>query len=155
MRSPDGRLQLTDDELVVEGRHYSLLELERVSVRRVRWLLWLLLGGLTLAWFVLAFLQNWLRTPTAMLGMTAGALLLAWGQRGTNRLRLYRLGREAAHHALPGDLAEWQKLTAEANQRIHLRHQRSAIEALVLLHTTAPAADDSSATADLDAPAAL
>src|SRR5689334_8945994 len=115
VRSDDGRLALTDDELTVDGNAFSLLELEGVQVQAVRWLLWLMLGALTLGGFTLAFLQNWIRTPTAMLGMAAGALLLVWGNRGANRLRLLRLGREAAHYALPGELAPWQKLAAEIN----------------------------------------
>ncbi|KAA9339749.1 hypothetical protein F0P96_03795 [Hymenobacter busanensis] len=133
MRSADGRVELTDDALTVEGNAFSLLELESVQVQAVRWLLWIMMGALTLGGFTLAFLQNWIRTPTAMIGMAAGALLLAWGNRGANRLRLNRLGREAAHYALPGDLAQWQKLASEANQRIYLRHQRAAADAMALL----------------------
>jgi hypothetical protein len=137
-QSEDGRWQLSDDELVLEGRHYSLLELERVLVQHVNWLLWILLGAFTLGGFALAFLQNWIRTPTAMLGMAIGALLLAWGRRGSTRVRLLRSTQEAAHHALPGELAGWQKLAAETNLRIHLRHQRAAAEALALLAAATP-----------------
>ncbi|GAB3825674.1 hypothetical protein [Hymenobacter jeollabukensis] len=133
VQSADGRWRLTDDELILDGRHYSLLELERVTVQHVRWLLWILLGAFTLGGVALAFLQNWLRTPSAMLGMVAGALMLAWGQRGANRVRLARLGLDDQHHALPGELTGWQQLGAETNIRIHLRHQRAAQEALALL----------------------
>ncbi|KUG07700.1 hypothetical protein ASU33_15380 [Solirubrum puertoriconensis] len=133
MQSPDGRWLLTNDELTLEGHSYSLLELEQVSVQPVRWLLWIMVGGLVLGGFTLAFLQNWIRTPTAMLGMGIGALLLAWGRRGAIRIRLHRLGREEAHHALGGELQTWQPLASETNVRIYLRHQRAAAEAMALL----------------------
>ncbi|GAB2942481.1 hypothetical protein GCM10027048_03850 [Hymenobacter coalescens] len=138
LHSEDGRWQLTDDELTLEGRSYSLLELERVSVQHVRWLLWIMLGAFVLGGFTLAFLQDWIRTLTAMLGMASGALILAWGQRGANRVRLHLLGRQDAHHALPGELAAWQTLASETNLRIHLRHQRAAAEALALLAAQQP-----------------
>ncbi len=133
MRSPDGRLTLTATALAVGGHSFALRELERAELTRVRWLLWYLLGGLGLAGVMIAFLQNWLHTLPAMLGMALAALLLAYGQRGTNRLRLFRLGREAAHFALPGDTAPWQRLTAELNRRIRAVHDRAAAEAAALL----------------------
>ena len=133
LRSADGRLVLTNDLLQVSGQQFALLELEAVEVQRVRWLLWFLLGGIVLAGFLLGLLQNWVRTMPAALGIMAGALLLAWGQRGTNRLRLHRLGREAAHFALPGELPDWQKLTAEANHRIRRRHDEAAEAAAAAL----------------------
>ncbi|MCC3157052.1 hypothetical protein LJ737_07370 [Hymenobacter sp. 15J16-1T3B] len=157
VQSEDGRWHLTDDEVRIDGRHYSLLELERVAVQRVRWLLWIMLGAFTLGGFTLAFLQDWIRTLTAMLGMATGALMLAWGQRGAVRVRLARLGQEAAHHALAGELAPWQKLAAETNVRIHRRHQRAAAEALALLaaQQAAEAAMRAAPDSDLadDAPA--
>ena len=133
IRSADGRLTLTNDQLVVNGRAFGWWELEAVDVQRVRWLLWLLLGGFTLAGFLLGFLQNWLRTMPAALGLLTGALLLALGQRGTNRLRLHRLGREATHVALPGELAPWQQLTAEANRRLRQRQHEAAEAATAAL----------------------
>ncbi|MCC2544968.1 hypothetical protein LJY25_00805 [Hymenobacter sp. BT175] len=133
LRSEDGRLVLTDRSLTVNGRTYALLELESVELTPVRWLLWFLLGGVTLAGFALAFLQNWLRTIPAMLGFAAAALLLAYGQRGTNRLRLHLLGREAAHVALPGEAAPWQHLAAEVNRRIRLCHDEAAAQAAAAL----------------------
>ncbi|AII54015.1 hypothetical protein [Hymenobacter sp. APR13] len=141
LRSDDGRLMLSDDSLQVNGQRYALLELEAVEVHHVRWLLWVLLGGFTLAGFLLGLLQNWLRTMPAALGLTVGALLLAWGQRGTNRLRLHRLGRETANFALPGELPGWQKLVSEANRRIQRRHDeaaRAAAEALWAAQATLP-----------------
>ncbi len=133
LRSPDGRVTLTATGLTVLGQSFALRELERAELARVRWLLWYLLGGLGLAAVMIAFLQNWLRTGPAMLGMALMALLLAYGQRGTNRLRLLRLGREAAHFALPGDTGPWQRLTAELNRRIGRAHDRAAAEAAALL----------------------
>lgn len=133
VRSEDGRLVATNDSLVINGQQFGWWELESADVQRVRWLLWLLLGGFTLAGFLLGFLQNWLRTMPAALGMTVGALLLAWGQRGTNRLRLHRLGREAVHFALPGEAAPWQKLTAEVNRRIRQRQHETAVAATAAL----------------------
>lgn len=115
------------------GQSFALRELERAELARVRWLLWYLLGGLGLAAVMIAFLQNWLRTGPAMLGMALTALLLAHGQRGTNRLRLLRLGREAAHFALPGDTAPWQRFAAELNRRIGRAHDSAAAEAAALL----------------------
>ena len=129
VQSPDGRLVLTDASLTVLGQTFGLRELERAEVQHVRWVLWVLLGGLGLAIVLIAFLQNWLRTGPAMLGLAATALLLAYGQRGTNRLRLWLLGRPAAHFALPGDLAAWQRLTGEVNRRVARAHDRAAAEA--------------------------
>lgn len=148
VQSEDGRWQLNDDELILDGRHYSLLELERVTVQRVRWLLWLLLGAFVLGGFTLAFLQDWIRTLTAMTGMAVGALLMALGQRGANRVRLSRLAQEAAHHALAGELTSWQKLAAETNVRIHQRHQRAAAEATALLAAQQAAEEAARAAAE-------
>jgi hypothetical protein len=133
VQSEDGRLVLTNDALTVNGQSFGWWELEGAEVKRVRWLLWLLLGGFTLAGFLLGFLQNWLRTMPAALGMTIGALLLAFGQRGANRLQLHRLGREATNFALPGELVSWQKLTAEINRRIQQRQHETAAAATAAL----------------------
>ncbi|MBO0359033.1 hypothetical protein J0X19_13825 [Hymenobacter sp. BT186] len=142
VQSEDGRLMLTNDALIVHGQSFGWWELEGAEVKRVRWLLWLLLGGFTLAGFLLGFLQNWLRTMPAALGMTVGALLLAFGQRGTNRLQLHRLGREAINFALPGELATWQKLTAEINRRIRQRqHETAAAATAALLAAQANSTD--------------
>ena len=102
-RSADGRVILTDSSVTVRGREFSLRELERAEITPVKWILWYLLGGLGLAFVMIAFLQNWLHTGPAMLGMALTALLLAYGHRGTNRLRLHRLGREMLNFALPGE----------------------------------------------------
>ena len=72
LRSPDGRLELTATTLRVQGQTLGLLELEAAELTPVRWLLWYLLGLLTLAGFALGFLQNWLRTLPAAAGMAAG-----------------------------------------------------------------------------------
>ncbi|MCB2410086.1 hypothetical protein [Hymenobacter lucidus] len=140
LRSENGRLELTADRLTVNGQPFSLLELEGVEVQPVRWLLWFMLGGLVLAGFTLAFLQNWLRTMPAMAGMAAGALILAYGNRGANRLRLHRLGREALYFSFPGAAEPWLKLAAEANRRIRQRHDQAAAEAAALLQAEADAA---------------
>jgi hypothetical protein len=110
----------------VLGRAFLLRELERADVAHVRWILWFLLGGLGLAFVMIGFLQNQLRTGPAMLGMVATALLLAFGHRGTNRLRLHRLGREVVNFALPGETPPWQRLTAELNRRIFRVHDHDA-----------------------------
>lgn len=133
VQSPDGRLVLTDTHLTVLGQTYGLRELERAEVHHVRWVLWVLLGGMGLAIVLIAFLQNWLHTGPAMLGMATTALLLAYGQRGTNRLRLWRLSSTAAHFALSGDLSLWQRLVGELNRRIARTHDRAAAEAAYLL----------------------
>ena len=133
LRSPDGRFVLTDSTLTVRGETFRLRELERTDLVPVRWLLWYLLGALGLAFVLIAFLQNWLRTAPAMLGVAATALLLAYGHRGTNRLRLYRLGREALNFALPGDTEAWQRLSREANRRIQRLHDEAAAEAAAFL----------------------
>ena len=129
VQSPDGKLVLTDTSVTVLGQTFGLRELERAEVQHVRWVLWVLLGGLSLAIVTIAFLQNWLHTGPAMLGMAATALLLAYGQRGTNRLRLWLLGRLPAHFALSGDLAQWQRLVGELNRRVVRAHNRAAAEA--------------------------
>jgi hypothetical protein len=133
VQSPDGRLVLTDTHLTVLGQTYGLRELERAEIHHVRWVLWVLLGGLGLAVVLIAFLQNWLHTGPAMLGMATTALLLAYGQRGTNRLRLWRLSTSPTHIALPGDLSLWQRLVGELNRRIVHAHDRAAAEAAYLL----------------------
>jgi hypothetical protein len=124
---------LTDNTLTVRGQSFLLLELERAELTPVRWILWYLLGGLGLAAVMIAFLQNWLRTGPAMIGMALTALLLAYGHRGTNRLRLHRLGREMVNFALPGETLPWQGLTAEINRRIFRVHDQAAREAAALL----------------------
>ncbi|GAB3865910.1 hypothetical protein GCM10028824_05550 [Hymenobacter segetis] len=125
-RSADGRVILTDNSVTVRGRQFSLRELERADITPVKWILWYLLGGLGLAFVMIAFLQNQLRTGPAMLGMVTTALLLAYGHRGTNRLRLHRLGREVVNFALPGETAPWQRLSAELNRRIFRLHDYDA-----------------------------
>jgi hypothetical protein len=129
VQSPDGKLVLTDASVTVLEQTFGLRELERAEVQHVRWVLWVLLGSLGLAVVVIAFLQNWLHTGPAMLGMATTALLLAYGQRGTNRLRLWLLGRQPAHFALPGELAQWQRLASELNRRVARAHDRAAAEA--------------------------
>ena len=133
LRSDDGRLVLTDTTLMVRNQSFLLLELERAELTPVRWILWYLLGGMGLASVMIAFLQNWLRTGPAMAGMALTALLLAYGHRGTNRLRLLRLGREMVNFALPGETPPWLRLTAEVNRRIARAHDRAAREAAALL----------------------
>jgi len=131
--SPDGRVTLTNDQLVVKGESFLLMELERVELTPVQWLLYYLVGGLGLAAVMIAFLSNWLRTGPAMLGMALTALLLAYGRRGSNRLRLLRLGRQQANFALPGNTAAWQQLAGEVNRRIRRIHDRAAAEAAAVL----------------------
>ncbi len=126
LKSDDGRLRITDTSVTVQGREFLLRELERADVAHVRWILWFLLGGLGLAFVMITFLQNWLRTGPAMLGMATTALLLAYGHRGTNRLRLHRLGREVVNFALPGETPPWQRLIAELNRRIFRLHDHDA-----------------------------
>lgn len=133
MRSPDGRFVLTATSLTVLGQTFGLRELERAEVQPVRWLLWYLLGGLGLTMVLLLFLNNWLRTLPTMAGLLATALMLLYGHRGTNRLRLWLLGREAAHFALPGDADLWRRLTAELNRRVARAHDQAAAEAAALL----------------------
>lgn len=146
LRSENGHLELTADSLTINGQRYSLLELEGMEVQPVRWLLWFMLGGLVLAGFTLAFLQNWVRTMPAMTGMALGALILAYGNRGANRLRLYRLGREAAHFSFAGAAEPWLKIAAEANRRIRQRHDEAAAVAAALLQAEAAAADSTEST---------
>ena len=150
LRSEDGRVTLTDTVLDVHGQSFLLLELERAELTPVRWILWYLLGGLGLAAVMIAFLQNWLRTGPAMAGMALTALLLAYGHRGTNRLRLHRLGRDMVNFALPGATPPWQRLSAEVNRRIYRVHDRAAREAAALL----AAADEATRQAALAAQAA-
>ena len=131
--SPDGRLTLTATSLTVLGRTFGLRELERAEVQPVRWLFWYLLGALGLAIVLILFLNNWLRTLPTMAGLLATALMLLYGHRGTNRLRLWLLGREAVHFALPGDADGWRRLTAEVNRRVARAHDAAAAEAAALL----------------------
>ena len=126
IRSDDGRVVLTDTTVTVRGQEFLLRELERAELTHVQWILWYLLGGMGLAAVMIAFLQNWLRTGPAMTGMALTALLLAYGRRGSNRLRLLRLGREMVNFALPGETPPWQRLTAELNRRIYRVHDHAA-----------------------------
>lgn len=148
--SDDGRVQLTDKTLTVSGKEFLLKELERVDITPVKWILWYLLGALGLAFVMIAFLQNQLRTGPAMLGMVFTALLLAYGHRGTNRLRLHRLGREVVNFALPGELPPWQRFMAEVNRRIYRLHDHAAREAAAVL----AAADEAARQAAMAAQAA-
>ena len=155
VQSADGRVVLTGTAVTVRGQEFSLRELERAEITPVKWILWYLLGGLGLAFVMIAFLQNQLRTGPAMLGMVATALLLAYGHRGTNRLRLHRLGREVVNFALPGETAPWQRLTAELNRRLFRVHDHDARQAAALLaaadeatRQAAQAAADAQATVD-------
>jgi len=150
--SPDGRLTLTATSLTVLGQTFGLRELERAEVQPVRWLLWYLLGGLGLTIVLILFLNNWLRTISTMTGLLATALLLLYGHRGTNRLRLWLLGREAVHFALPGEAATWQRLTGEINRRVARAHDQAATEASALL--AALAAEQAAAQAAAEPPAA-
>ena len=129
LKSDDGRVLLTDTTVTVLGREFLLRELERADVAHVRWILWFLLGGLGLAFVMIVYLQNGLRTGPAMLGMALTGLLLAYGHRGTNRLRLHRLGREVVNFALPGETPPWQRFTAELNRRIFRVHDHAARQA--------------------------
>ena len=144
LRSPDGRFVLTADTLTVRGQPFALRELDRAELTPVRWILWYLLGGMGLAAVLIGFLQNWLRTGPAMLGMALTALLLAYGRRGTNRLRLHLLGREAVNFALPGEPEPWQRLGRELNRRVQHVHDLAAAEAVALLAAAAepPAAPE-------------
>ena len=153
--SPDGRFVLTDSTLTVLGQSFGLRELEGAEVRPVRWLLWYLLGGLGLAVVLLLFLNNWLRTLPTMGGLLAAGLLLLYGRRGTNRLQLARLGREAVHFALPGDAATWQLLVRELNRRIGRAHDLAAAEAAALLAAlpALPPAEPATDSAIPDSPA--
>ena len=156
LRSPDGRFVLTDAQLRVEGQAFGLRELERADVGHVRWVLWVLLGALGLATVLIAFLQNWLRTMPAAAGIVLTTLLLAYGQRGTNRLRLWRLGPSPSHFALPGELASWQRLVGELNRRIARAHDHAAAEAAALLATREAArAAEAAALATVADPAPL
>jgi len=135
VQSPDGRFVLTATSLTVLGQTFGLREIERAEVQPVRWLLWYLLGGLGLTVVLLLFLNNWLRTLPTMAGLLATALMLLYGHRGTNRLRLWLLAREAAHFALPGDADIWRRLTGELNRRVAHAHDQAAAEAAALLAT--------------------
>lgn len=137
VRSEDGRVALTNEGLELEGELFGWRELEGVEVRAVRWLLGVLLGAFTFCVFTLGFLQYWLRSMPAALGMGAGVALVAWGARGTNRWRLYRPGQEPRHFAFAGAARSWQQLAQEANRRIRQRHDEAAATAAYWLHTTA------------------
>jgi len=138
LRSEDGRVELTNDGLELNGELFGWRELEGVDVRPVRWLLGVMLGAFTLCVFMLGFLQFWLRTVPAALGMALGVTLLAWGARGTNRWRLYRPGQEPRHSAFSGPARSWQQLAQEANRRIRQRHDEAAATAAYWLQHAEP-----------------
>ena len=124
---------LTDTTLTLQSASFPLLALERADLTPVKWLLYYLLGGIGLAFIVIAYLQNWLRTMPFAGGLLLTSLLLLYGWRGTNRLRLYRPGRDVLNFALPGETAPWQRLCGELNRRIGRAHDRAAAEAAALL----------------------
>ncbi|MBT9392434.1 hypothetical protein KLP40_04595 [Hymenobacter sp. NST-14] len=132
-RSEDGRLVLGNEGLELDGELFAWRELEAVDVQPVRWLLGVLLGAFSFCGFLLGFLQYWLRSLPAALGMALGVVLMAWGGRGTNRWRLHRPGQEARHFALSGGARSWQRLAQEANQRIRQRHHEAAATAAYYL----------------------
>lgn len=138
LRSEDGRVELTNDGLELNGELFGWRELEGVDVRPVRWLLGVMLGAFTLCVFMLGFLQFWLRTVPAALGMSLGVTLLAWGARGTNRWRLHRPGQEPRHFAFSGPARSWQQLAQEANRRIRQRHDEAAATAAYWLQAAEP-----------------
>ncbi|OWP63086.1 hypothetical protein CDA63_11175 [Hymenobacter amundsenii] len=100
-----------------------------MDVQAVRWLLGVLLGAFTICVFLLGYLQFWLRSVPAALGLGLGIALLAWGLRGTNRWRLHRPGRETRHFAFSGAARSWQQLAREANRRLRQRHHEAAATA--------------------------
>jgi hypothetical protein len=134
LRSEDGHVTLTNEGLELNDELFGWRELEGVDVRPVRWLLGVLLGAFTLCTFMLGFLQFWLRTLPAALGMGLGIALLAWGARGTNRWRLHRPGQEPRHFAFSGPARSWQQLAQEANRRIRQRHDEAAATAAYWLY---------------------
>lgn len=146
LRSEDGRVALTNDGLELNEELFGWRELEGVDVQPVRWLLGVMLGAFTLCIFMLGFLQFWLRTVPAALGMSLGIALLAWGARGTNRWRLHRPGQEPRHFAFSGPARSWQQLAQEANRRIRQRHDEAAATAAYWLHqaelATRPSPDE-------------
>ncbi|WP_019949341.1 hypothetical protein [Hymenobacter aerophilus] len=129
LRSEDGRMTLTNQGLELNGEQFAWRELEGVDVQPVRWLLGVLLGAFVFCGFLLAYLQFWLKTMPAVLGLGLGLALLAWGLRGTNRWRLHRPGRQTRYFALSGPVGSWLQLAREANRRIAQRHHETATAA--------------------------
>ncbi|MBT2559108.1 hypothetical protein J7E24_15060 [Hymenobacter sp. ISL-91] len=146
LRSEDGRLVLTNDGLELNKEQFSWRELEGVDVQPVRWLLGVLLGAFTFLGFLAAYLQFWLKTVPAALGIGLGLALLAWGLRGTNRWRVHRPGRQTRYFALTGPAHSWQTLATEANRRIGQRHHETATAAGYWLQQTALVAPVASPT---------
>lgn len=137
LRSEDGQLVLTNDGLELNKEQFSWRELEGVDVQPVRWLLGVLLGALLFLGFLSAYLQFWLKTAPAALGIGLGLALLAWGLRGTNRWRVHRPGRQTRYFSLSGPANGWQALAREANRRIGQRHHETATAAGYWLQQTA------------------
>ena len=137
LRSEDGRLLLTNEGLELNNEQFSWRELEGVDVQPVRWLLGVLLGAFIFLGFLSAYLQFWLKTAPAALGMGLGLALLAWGLRGTNRWRVHRPGRQTRYFSLGGPANGWQALAREANRRIGQRHHETATAAGYWLQQTA------------------
>ncbi|NVO29768.1 hypothetical protein [Hymenobacter lapidiphilus] len=137
LRSEDGRLELTNDGLELNTEQFSWRELEGVDVQPVRWLLGVLLGAFLFLGFLSAYLQFWLKTVPAALGIGLGLALLAWGLRGTNRWRVHRPGRQTRYFSLGGPANGWLALAREANRRIGQRHHETATAAGYWLQQTA------------------
>ncbi|WP_092737741.1 hypothetical protein [Hymenobacter psychrophilus] len=147
LRSEDGRVALTNEGLELNGEQFIWRELEGVDVQPVRWLLGVLLGAFSFFGFLLAYLQFWLKTAPAALGIGLGLALLAWGLRGTNRWRVHRPGRQTRYFALAGPARSWQTLAQEANRRIGQRHHETATAAGYWLQQTALTALPTGSTA--------
>lgn len=148
LRSEDGRVALTNEGLELNGEQFIWRELEGVDVQPVRWLLGVLSGAFIFLGFLLAYLQFWLKTAPAALGIGLGLALLAWGLRGTNRWRVHRPGRQTRYFALAGPARSWQALAQEANRRIAQRHHETATAAGYWLQQTALAAPNDGSTAE-------
>ncbi|RFP65058.1 hypothetical protein D0N36_11180 [Hymenobacter lapidiphilus] len=129
LRSEDGQMVLTNEGLELNNEQFSWRELEGVDLQPVRWLLGVLLGGFIFLGFLAAYLQFWLKTAPAALGIGLGLALLAWGLRGTNRWRVHRPGRQTRYFSLGGPANGWQALAREANRRTGQRHHETATAA--------------------------
>lgn len=145
LRSEDGRMALANEGLALNGEQFAWRELEGVDVQPVRWLLGVLLGALVFCGFLLAYLQFWLSSPVAALGIGLGLALLAWGLRGSNRWRLHRPGRETRYFSFSGPARGWQQLAREANRRIGQRHHETATAAAYWLQQAALVAPSATA----------
>lgn len=137
-----GRLRFTAAALTLSrpggGWLLGTSTLRYVAVRRVRFVLWYLLGGLLTCYCLIGILQNALKPLPGWGGLLVGAGLLTWGLRGAWQLSVHLLDQAEPRHAwlygadpaqllrFEEDVNEWLRAQAEARRLTLLAAEEAA-----------------------------